>query len=43
MGLQVLVHWLLPKEEHFYEFLERQAISAHEGASALVVFVFGAN
>ena len=38
MGLQDLVRWLLPKEEHFYDFLERQAVAAHEGASALARF-----
>ena len=38
MGLQGLVRWLLPKEEHFYDFLERQAVAAHDGASALSAF-----
>jgi uncharacterized protein len=38
MGLQDLVRWLLPKEEHFYDFLERQAAAAHEGATALAAF-----
>ena len=38
MGIQDLVRWLLPKEEQFYEFLERQAVAAHDGASALAVF-----
>src|SRR5256885_15677193 len=38
MGLQDLVRWFLPKEEHFYVFLERQAIAAHEGATALATF-----
>jgi uncharacterized protein len=38
MGLQDLVRWLLPKEDHFYEFLERQAAAAHEGATALAAF-----
>lgn len=38
MGLQDLVRWFLPKEEHFYAFLERQAVAAHEGASALARF-----
>src|ERR1043165_4868551 len=38
MGLQGLVRWLLPKEEHFYDFLERQAVAAHDGASALAAF-----
>lgn len=38
MGLQDLVRWFLPKEEHFYDFLERQATAAHEGARALAAF-----
>ncbi len=38
MGLQDLVRWLLPKEEHFYDFLERQAVAAHDGAMALATF-----
>lgn len=38
MGFQDLVRWLLPKEEHFYDFLERQAVAAHDGASALAAF-----
>lgn len=38
MGLQDLVRWFLPKEEHFYDFLERQAVAAHEGATALAMF-----
>jgi hypothetical protein len=38
MGLQGLVRWLFPKEEHFYNFLERQAVAAHDGASALAAF-----
>jgi uncharacterized protein len=38
MGLQDLVRWLLPKGDHFYAFLERQAVAAHDGAVALAVF-----
>jgi uncharacterized protein len=38
MSLQDLVRWLLPREEHFYDFLERQAAMAHEGAIALAAF-----
>jgi uncharacterized protein len=38
MGLQDLVRWLLPKEDHFYDFLERQALAAHQGATALATF-----
>ncbi|MEO8701346.1 MAG: DUF47 family protein [Kofleriaceae bacterium] len=35
MGFQALVRWLLPKEDHFYAFIERQAVAAHDGALAL--------
>jgi uncharacterized protein len=38
MGLQALVRWFLPKEDRFYDFLERQAVAAHEGANALATF-----
>jgi hypothetical protein len=38
MGIQDIIRWLLPREEHFYEFLERQAKAAHEGAKALSTF-----
>ena len=38
MGLQSLVRWFLPREDHFYNFLERQATAAHEGARALATF-----
>jgi len=38
MGFQALVRWLLPKEQHFYDFLERQASAAHEGAAAFATF-----
>jgi predicted phosphate transport protein (TIGR00153 family) len=38
MGLQSVVRWLLPKEDHFYDYLERQATVAHEGATALASF-----
>jgi predicted phosphate transport protein (TIGR00153 family) len=38
MGIQEAIRWLLPKEEHFYDFLEQQAKAAHEGAKALAKF-----
>lgn len=38
MGLQDLVRWLLPKEDHFYDLLERQADVAREAAIALAAF-----
>ncbi len=33
--LQGLIGWFLPKEDHFYDYLERQATAAHNGAKAL--------
>lgn len=38
MALQDLVRWFLPKEDHFFRFLERQAETAHKGAKALAEF-----
>ena len=38
MGIQDVIRWFLPREEHFYEFLEQQAKAAHEGAKALAKF-----
>ncbi len=38
MALQDLVRWLLPREDQFYGFLERQARIAHQGAQALAEF-----
>lgn len=38
MGIQDVIRWFLPREDHFYEFLERQAKAAHEGAQALSKF-----
>lgn len=38
MGIQAAIRWLLPREDHFYDFLERQAKAAHEGAKALSKF-----
>jgi uncharacterized protein len=35
MALQDLVRWFLPREDHFFEFLEKQADVAHRGAKAL--------
>jgi uncharacterized protein Yka (UPF0111/DUF47 family) len=34
-ALQRMVRWLLPKEERFYDLLERQAVIADDGAAAL--------
>lgn len=38
MSIQSVVRWFLPKEDHFYDFLEKQAAAAHEGAKALAGF-----
>lgn len=38
MALQDVVRWFLPKEDHFFRFLERQAVTAHKGALALAEF-----
>jgi uncharacterized protein Yka (UPF0111/DUF47 family) len=38
MGIQDVIRWFLPREDHFYDFLERQAIAAHEGAKAISKF-----
>lgn len=39
MGIQDVIRWFLPREDHFYDFLERQASAAHEGAKELSKFV----
>jgi predicted phosphate transport protein (TIGR00153 family) len=38
MGLQDVIRFLLPREDHFYDFLEQQAKVAHSGARALAQF-----
>jgi len=38
MGLQSVVRWLLPRADQFYDFLERQALVAHQGALAFARF-----
>jgi uncharacterized protein Yka (UPF0111/DUF47 family) len=35
MGLQSIVRWLLPKEDHFFDYLEGQAKVAYDAARAL--------
>lgn len=35
MGLQDFVRWILPKEDHFYTYLEDLASASHEAALAL--------
>lgn len=41
MSLQSIVRWLVPREDHFYDFLESQANVAHAGAVALARFKDG--
>lgn len=41
MALQDLVRWLLPREQHFFEYLSKQAAVAHRGAIALGGFKSG--
>jgi predicted phosphate transport protein (TIGR00153 family) len=41
MALQSLVRWFLPKEEHFYDYLESQAGLCLEAANALATFTTG--
>src|SRR5580698_1852843 len=41
MGIQSVIRFLLPREDHFYDFLERQAVVAHKGAHALRSFKDG--
>ncbi len=38
MGVQDVIRFLLPREDHFYDYLEKQATCAHEGAKALAKF-----
>jgi uncharacterized protein len=35
MGLQDIVRWILPKEDHFYTYLENLAAASHEASTAL--------
>jgi uncharacterized protein Yka (UPF0111/DUF47 family) len=38
MGIQDVIRFFLPREDHFYDFLEQQAKAAHDGAKALSKF-----
>jgi len=38
MGVQDVIRFFLPREEHFYDYLEKQAKVAHDGALALAKF-----
>jgi predicted phosphate transport protein (TIGR00153 family) len=39
--MQRVIRWLVPKEEHFFTFLERQAVVAHEAGVALATLAEG--
>jgi uncharacterized protein Yka (UPF0111/DUF47 family) len=41
MALQGLVRWLLPKEDHFYDYIEAQGALCLEAANALAGFKAG--
>jgi uncharacterized protein Yka (UPF0111/DUF47 family) len=41
MGFAAVLRFFVPKADHFYTFLERQAVVAHDGAVALAKFVEG--
>ena len=41
MSIQDVIRFFLPREEHFYDFLEKQAKVAHAGAKALAKFTDG--
>jgi uncharacterized protein Yka (UPF0111/DUF47 family) len=38
MALQSLVRWLLPKEDHFFDYIEKLATITHEAAQVLSTF-----
>ena len=38
MSLQSFVRWFLPKEDRWFEFLEKQAVTTDEGAQALATW-----
>lgn len=41
MGFAAVIRFLVPRADHFYTFLERQAVVAHDGAVAFSAFVEG--
>lgn len=41
MGIQDVIRWFLPREHHFYDFLERQSKLAREAAVELSGFAAG--
>jgi uncharacterized protein Yka (UPF0111/DUF47 family) len=38
MGLQSVIRWFVPREEHFYDYVEQQAVVAHQAALTLAEF-----
>ncbi len=36
MGIQDVIRWLVPKDEHFFDILEKQATTAREGVAAFM-------
>ena len=38
MGLQSIIRWLIPREHHFYDYVEQQAVIAHLAAVTLAEF-----
>lgn len=43
MRVQSVVRWLLPNEDHFFEYLERQAAIAHDASKVLLDLKNGAS
>lgn len=41
MGFASIIRFLIPRADHFYTFLERQVVVAHDGAVALSTFTEG--
>jgi len=41
MGIQDMVRWLLPREDHFYDYLEKQSSVARDAAKCLLGFKEG--
>jgi uncharacterized protein len=41
MGFASVIRFLIPRADHFYTFLERQTVVAHDGAIALSAFAEG--
>jgi len=38
MGLQSVIRWFIPREIHFYDYVEEQAVVAYQAAAALAEF-----